>query len=438
MLLHDIYMADIENGDTLLSPKHVNPDGTLKTFDRVIANPPFSQNYTTNGMEHKERFHILMPESGKKGDFMFVQHMISVLKDNGKMAVIMPHGVLFRGGKEKEMREWLLNNGLLEAIIGLPEGLFYGTSIPACILVINKDGITTRKSVLFINADREYFTRANQNTLRPEDIEKISHVYHKRIELNKYSRIVILDEIKQQDYNLSIRRYVDNSPDREPQDINAHLNGGIPLSELKTLSGYFANYPGTKEILFEAYKPKYLKFSQIISNVDSIKSVIETAASVVSIHNEYKVKLKNWWEINLQAIRHIDSQRAIYDLYRKLQKTLIETLMPLNILNEFQIRGALANFWFNDMVLNDLKSVAANGFSYKLNSPDTERLTLVRWEKCLIQAFEVHLIQYREDFITKIKNLYTKYAVTIRQLETRYDNDKKILNQFLSELGYVD
>ena len=185
MLFHGIMDAQIENGDTLNEPKHLE-GAELRRFDLVIANPPFSQNYSTDGMKFKDRYQFWMPTKGK-ADFMFVQHMLSSLKSRGRMAVIMPHGVLFRGGEERKMREWMITRGFLEAIIGLPPALFYGTGIPASILILNRADADKRKKVLFINADREYKEGKVQNILRSEDIEKIGYVYHHRSELPGYS-----------------------------------------------------------------------------------------------------------------------------------------------------------------------------------------------------------------------------------------------------------
>jgi len=241
MILHGVYSSDIRQGDTLMEPQHIGKNAELKVFDRVIANPPFSQNYTRKGMKYDSRFHTFMPESGKKADLMFVQHMIASLKADGKMAVVMPHGVLFRGGEEKNARQKIIQKGELEAVIGLPPGLFYGTGIPACVLVINKDGAKDRNSVLFINADREYKEGKNQNSLRPEDIEKITHVYRNKLDVDKYSRNVPTTELEAEGYNLNIRRYVDNSPSPEPHDVRAHLNGGVPVAEIDGKCGSESN-----------------------------------------------------------------------------------------------------------------------------------------------------------------------------------------------------
>jgi type I restriction enzyme M protein len=253
MILHGIRNADIRQGDTIKEPQHLDKNGEIRRFHRVIANPPFSQNYTANGMLFKERFHTLMPENGKKADLMFVQHMVASLRGDGKMAVVMPHGVLFRGGEEKACRQRFIKDGILEAVIGLPAGLFYGTGIPACVLVMNRDGASSRKSALFINADREYREGKNQNSLRAEDIEKITHVYRQRLAVDKYSREVPYAELEREDFNLNIRRYVDNSPPPEPHDVRAHLHGGIPVREIDQLAGYFDNYAGVRELLFTSF-----------------------------------------------------------------------------------------------------------------------------------------------------------------------------------------
>ncbi len=394
MLLHGIYTAKIHNDDTLKTPRHLEADGRLQCFDRIIANPPFSQNYSKNGMEYKDRFQVFMPEGGKKGDFMFVQHMISVLKSDGKMAVIMPHGVLFRGGEEKTARKWILEKGWLEAVIGLPGGLFYGTGIPASVLVINKlrPGFS-RPQVLFINADREYKEGKNQNKLRPEDIEKISYVYRNKLEEPHYSRLVTLEELEAEEYNLNIRRYVDNAPPPEPHDVKAHLNGGIPEAEVEALHNYFKNYAGTKEMLFRALRPGYLQFTPGYTDKEHIKERIETSQGVTDKHNAYQTTLQQWWNKHLPAIKAINNQKAVFDLYRKLLAEICTTLLPLGILDQFKVRGAFASFWNDETILSDLKSVAASGWGANL-IPDEEILRSQFAD--LLEKHEQNLNQFAE------------------------------------------
>ncbi len=220
--------------------------GELERFDRVIANPPFSQNYSRTNMEFPERFRWgWCPTTGKKGDLMFAQHMLAVCKPRGMVATVMPHGVLFRGGAEKEIRKKWLEQDLIEAVIGLPPNLFYGAGIPACILVMrpnltgkfpNPNKPEARRGrVLFINADAEFHAGRAQDYLRPEHIEKIASTFERYEHVPAFARRVPFDEIADaaNDFNLNIRRYVDNSPPPEPQDVRAHLVGGVPVAEIE-------------------------------------------------------------------------------------------------------------------------------------------------------------------------------------------------------------
>lgn len=369
MLFHNILDAQIENGDTLMEPKHVE-GGELKRFDIVIANPPFSQNYSTDGMKFKERYRFWMPTKSK-ADFMFVQHMFSTLKSTGRLAVIMPHGVLFRGGEERRMREWLIKDGFLEAIIGLPPALFYGTGIPACILVINRNTATSRKEVLFINADHEYKVGKVQNILRPEDIEKISYVYRNKRELEAYSRLVNHEELEAEDYNCNIRRYVDNSAPAEPHDVKAHLQGGIPVSEVEALQHFWDNYPGIRAQLFSSDREVYLMFTQIIKDKEAIKGFLDDADTIVSKHDTYMSALKLWWDEHQPQLEALPTERNVYDLYHAFSATITSKIGSLGILDEFKCRGAFAGFWSD--IFNDLRSVAASGWNAEL-IPDEEIL----------------------------------------------------------------
>ena len=235
LLLHGIPDADIRNADTLAEPLHTE-GGELMRFDRVITNPPFSLNYTKDGIPFPERFRYgWCPEGGKKADLMFVQHMISVLRPQGTVATVMPHGVLFRGGAEREIRKGLLDDDLLDAVIGLAPNLFYGTGIPACILVLRAKGAKPperRGKVLFINADAEFTAGRAQNFLLPEHVEKIVSAYHAFADIPGYATVVTHDELLANDVNLNIRRYADNAPPPEPHDVRAHLVGGIPKREV--------------------------------------------------------------------------------------------------------------------------------------------------------------------------------------------------------------
>ncbi len=235
MFLHGVFNADIRKGDTLGDPQHIE-NGELMRFDRVIANPPFS--LAAWGKEAADndgygRFPYGTPPKDS-GDLAFVQHMIASLNNDGMMGVVMPHGVLFRGSSEKEIRKGILNDDLLEAVIGLPAALFYGTGIPASLLIINKKKPAERKGkVLFINGELDYAEGKNQNSLRLEDIKKIVQTFEQYQDVKRYAKVVTLEDIVENDYNLNIRRYADTSPPSEIFDVRALLHGGVPVREVK-------------------------------------------------------------------------------------------------------------------------------------------------------------------------------------------------------------
>ncbi|RLJ20075.1 restriction endonuclease subunit S [bacterium endosymbiont of Escarpia laminata] len=396
MLLHGISHADIRQEDTIREPQHLAEDNELKRFDRVVANPPFSQNYIKNNLKFSGRFPVMMPEKGKKADLMFVQHMLSVLKHDGRLATVMPHGVLFRGGEEREARKYFIEHGYLEAIIGLPSNLFYGTGIPACILVMNKAGAADRNHVLFINADREYREGKAQNHLRPEDIDKIIYAYRNNEALPGYARPVSRAEIEAEEYNCNIRRYVDNAPPAEPQDVRAHLHGGVPKVEVESLSHYWDNYAQLKDDAFIDRDETYLEFALLrTDDVQGCTSVPEGKTpggtkrdiadfvaghqGVTSRHEQFMQTLEVWWQENLPIVEALapvaENQegrpRNVYVMRSRLLTSIEESLTEQNLLTPFQVRGAFANYV--DWLKADFKSIAASGWGPEL-IPDEDIL----------------------------------------------------------------
>lgn len=369
LILHNITRFTIENGDTLEDPQ-ILESGQIRKFDRVLANPPFSQNYSRASVKFTSRFREWCPETGKKADLMFVQHMLASLKTDGHMATIMPHGVLFRGGKEKLIRELFINDDVIEAIISLPPGLFYGTGIPACVLVCNKSKPDAmRNKVLFINADREYAEGKNQNKLRPEDIEKIDYVFTHKRELPKYSRLVDKDEIvNTHDYNLNIRRYVDNTPDPEPEDVQAHLIGGVPESEVNALGADFGKFGVKPTSLFRPERPGYLAFVDAINSKPSIKTVIEADAALRATVSKHQDTLEVWWSIARDDFAQLENSRnggkKMPDVRHELMVSLKGQLVPLGVLDEFKSAGVFVNWW--QQIRYDLKTIVSIGWHHSL------------------------------------------------------------------------
>ena len=371
MIFHNIRNARIELGDTLLTPKLVNA-GTLNQYDIVVANPPFSQNYTTANMQFKERFQNWMSKK-KQADFMFVQHMISVLKNNGRMAVVMPHGVLFRGGEEQKMRERLIGGTtnspcILECVIGLPQGLFYGTGIPASLLIINKAGANDRQGVFFINADREYKEGKNQNTLRPEDIEKISFVYHNKIEIEGYSRLVTKETLKEEAYNCNIRRYVDNSEAPTPQDVKAHLNGGIPQNEIDSLKKMFDCYGELQKHIFKDSEDNYADFVDEVKDKNDIKNIIFSSEGKNMVMSNYSDAVDAFWKNSSDDLENLH-RGSIFDFNNNLTERFVSELTKQNVLDKYQVRGSFAHF--SDTLSSDFRSVQSSGWTAEL-IPDDE------------------------------------------------------------------
>jgi len=365
MILHNITRFTIENGDTLENPL-ILENGQIRKFDRVLANPPFSQNYSRANMEFASRFREWCPETGKKADLMFVQHMVASLKPKGHMATIMPHGVLFRGGKEKLIREIFINDDFIEAIISLPPGLFYGTGIPACVLVMNKNKPEEmREKILFINADREYAEGKAQNKLRPEDIEKIDFVFTHKRELPKYSRLVNKQEIvDKHEYNLNIRRYVDNTPDPEPEDVQAHLIGGIPADEVADLGEDFRRFGVEADSLFQPDRPDYLAFREEIDEKPAIKKALEADPALQQVLTRHHEALEAWWAVARDDFAKLRDGMKLPEVRHELLTTLKNKLIPLGVLDEFKSAGVFVNWW--QQIRYDLKTIVSTGWHHTL------------------------------------------------------------------------
>ena len=376
MILHNLKSAQIELGDTLEEPLHTR-EGRIRRFDRVLTNPPFSQNYSRAGMAYASRFEVFMPESGKKADLMFVQHMVASLKETGVMATVMPHGVLFRGGQERAYREKLVASGRLEAVVSLPPSLFYGTGIPACLLVVSKNKPEELKNkVLFINADREYAEGKNQNKLRPEDIEKIDFVFTHKRDVPKYARLVGREEIERNDYNLNIRRYVDNTPDPEPEDVRAHLVGGVPKAEVEAGRHQLEKFGFDPLHVFQERDADYYDIREGFGEPEVLGRRVEEDEAVRATYARMADRLEAWWQEAREDFARLAppeasapetsangqarEQARLPDVRASLLRSLKATMAEEPVLDGFQVGGVFANWW--DAIKYDLKTILASGW----------------------------------------------------------------------------
>jgi type I restriction enzyme M protein len=312
MFLHGVLSADIRKGDTLRDPQHTQ-HGELMTFDRVIANPPFSLKKWGKDEADNDaygRFPYGTPPKDA-GDLAFVQHMIASTNAEGMAGIVMPHGVLFRGSSEKAVRQGMLQDDLLEAVVGLPSGLFYGTGIPACLLIINKKKPKARKNkVLFINSELEFEEGKNQNKLREQDIAKIVEVFESFTEIKRYSKVVDISEIEENDFNLNIRRYADTSPPPEIFDVHAILHGGIPVREVEDtyiqeeiLTGFDVSAVFVKRA-HQPDKEGYYDFRKSIKTKEQISELMGDASS------EAIKQLEHWWDKYKVSLHELDGQVA--------------------------------------------------------------------------------------------------------------------------------
>ncbi|MDF2257640.1 type I restriction-modification system subunit M [Streptantibioticus ferralitis] len=367
MVLHGIREFDLHHGDTLTEPLHLTPAGRLRTFTKVLSNPPFSLNYDAELVELADGKHGwrmkwgATPENGKKADLMFVQHMISVLEARGVAATVMPHGVLFRSGKERDIRFKLLEDDCIEAVIGLGPNLFYGTGIPACILVLRpphrKRG-PREKYVLFINADRDFRAARNQNELGPEHVEKIATVFRHWRQQPGYSRAVSVKELLAADANLNIRRWVDNSPPAEPQDVRAHLYGGVPKAEIEAKAKLFEAYGVDASALFAPRDgdPEYVDFLPEGPETMAARVPELAAAKEAELRETYE----KWWADQAAHFTALADNHRLMDLREHLVSGFTEAVGSTGVLDEYTSAGIMADWW--TVTRYDLKALAAGGY----------------------------------------------------------------------------
>jgi type I restriction enzyme M protein len=392
LLLHGIPDAKIENDDTLANPKHAR-DGQLDLFDRVLSNPPFSLTYSSDGMRFSNRFRWgWTPESGKKADLMFVQHMVAVLKGNGVAATVMPHGVLFRSGAECDIRTALLNDDVVEAVIGLPPNLFYGTGIPACVLVLRAPSSKSTDragKVLFINADHEFVAGRAQNYLLPEHIEKIVYAYRAFADIPGYARVVSRDELRDNNDNLNIRRYADNAPPPEPDDVRAHLSGGVPRAEVADRADLFAAHGFTTEAVFVDRDEACYDFANGVDR-QALAALVTDHAGVRARETELATAHLAWWDEHRKLVIELPATKRLMAARTELIESFTTALLPIGLLDRFQIAGVIVRWW--DANQYDLRTLAAHGFGGVIDGWVTTISTALEDERSKVDPLEHRLV----------------------------------------------
>ncbi len=360
MILHNNATAKIWKGNTLTDPQWKDANGQLKTFDFAVANPPFSNKNWTNGINPQEdefnRFTWGIPPE-KNGDYTFLLHIIKSLKSTGKGAVILPHGVLFRGNAEARIRENLIKQGYIKGIIGLPANLFYGTGIPACIIVIDKEYASSRNGIFMVDASKGFIKDGNKNRLRSQDIHKIVDVFTKQLEQPRYSRMVPLSEIAANDYNLNIPRYIDSSEPEDLHDLSAHLQGGIPNRDIDALERYWQVFPSIRTHLFTPAREGY---STALVKASEVKSTILNDPEFKKFKEQSLVPFAAWTErANLKAIGQGELPKAIV---HRISEDLLESYNQSALLSQYDIYQILMDYWA-DVMQDDVYVLVQDGWT---------------------------------------------------------------------------
>ena len=365
MILHSHETAELWQGNTLAAPYFTNGADSLKTFDFAVANPHFSAKAWSSGLDPAndayKRFKFGIPPA-KNGDYAFLLHLITSLKSMGKGAIILPHGVLFRGNKEADIRKKLIQRGLIKGIIGLPANLFYGTGIPACILVIDKEHASTRTGIFMIDASKGFLKDGNKNRLRAQDIHKIVDVFTKQTELPRYSRMVPVAEIASpaNDYNLNIPRYIDSSEPEDLHDLDAHLHGGIPNRDIDALDTYWSIFPSLRHDLFVGNGRA--GYSEARFETQQVKASILSHSEFSAYQQRAAAVFDAWRTAHEPALKALETGTNPKNIIRTLSEDLLVCFADLPLLNRYDVYQRLMDYW-DEVMQDDVYLIATDGWT---------------------------------------------------------------------------
>ncbi len=364
MILHDFPTANILSGNTLAAPKFKDGE-KLRTYDYVVANPPFSDKSWITGLtpanDPYQRFAWGEPPA-KQGDYAYLLHIIRSMKSTGKAACILPHGVLFRGSAEAVIRQQLVRSGILKGIIGLPANLFYGTGIPACILVLDKENAAARKGVFMIDASKGFIKDGNKNRLREQDIHRIVDTFTRQDDSDpRFARMVPISEIAdpKNDFNLNLPRYIDSTEPEDIQDIDGHLRGGIPERDLDALGAYWKVLPGVRRVLFEsAGRPGY---ARLRLELPQVKAAIFNHAEFVAFQQRANGIFANWRKATNPLLTSFDKGGHPKALIETIAEGLLAAFRQAPLLDAYDIYQHLMDYWAETMQ-DDAYLIAADGW----------------------------------------------------------------------------
>ena len=434
MILHGNETAQLWSGNTLTDPYFKDADTRLKTFDFAVANPPFSDKAWTNGLDPENDIYGRFDGYGipptKNGDYAFLLHFIASLKSTaGKGAIILPHGVLFRGNREADIRRNLIQRGFIKGIIGLPANLFYGTGIPACILVIDKENARVRKGIFMIDASKGFLKEGNKNRLRAQDIHKIVSVFNDQIEVDRYSRMVPLAEISDpaNDYNLNIPRYIDSSEPEDLHDLDAHLNGGIPDRDIEALDDYWEVFPTLRDALFEGNgRPGY---SDPLVEAHEVRTTILTHSEFQSYQQRVDTVFEGWRAAHEDFMSGLGSDTVPREVIRTLSEDLLNRFDDLPLLDRYDVYQQLMDYW-DETMQDDVYLIAAEGW-VEASKPRDPHQDIKETSDLVVQRKK-----YKMDLIPPaliVARYFADEQDTIEMLQTKQATAEGELAEFIEE-----
>lgn len=419
MILHNNPAAVIKRENTLANPLFLDANNQLKTFDFVVANPPFSYKSWTNGVDTVHdifgRFKDYGIPPAKNGDYAFLLHIIHSLKSAGKGACILPHGVLFRGNTEAEIRTNIIRRGYIKGIIGLPANLFYGTGIPACIIVLNKENADNRKGIFMIDGSKGFVKDGNKNRLRYQDIHKIVDVFNKQLEVPKYSRMVSVVEIEKNKFNLNIPRYIDSQEAEDIQDIEAHLKGDIPTQDVEDLHNYWSVYPTLKTTLFAESKRKGYSVLQIAQ--EEIKQTIFFHPEFTKYAQTVNATFAAWKDKNTVILKKLTVDAKPKELIQEISENILGLFGKTKLIDKYDIYQHLMAYW-SETMQDDAYLIAVNGWKAELEPVEGKKGEV----ECVLLPKYLVINRY---FVDEKK--------VIEELEVKRDNVSRELEELVEE-----
>jgi type I restriction enzyme M protein len=457
-ILHNKGTGEIKSGNTLSSPQYLDEFGELKKFDFIVMNPPFSDKAWTDGIKPSNDKYKRFDDYGippeKNGDYAWFLHVLKSLNQTGKAGIVMPHGVLFRGNSEETIRKKILAKKWIKGIVSLPANLFYGTGIPACIIIIDKENAESRTGIFMIDASSGYKKDGSKNRLREQDIEKIVRYFNGQIVEEGYSRFVTYKSIlEENDGNLNIPRYITKIDDTLPQNIAAHLNGGIPKTDIDSLEKLWTVAPELKSVLFSTIDTEHSIYKQAVASDDIEETIYQNAAIVSEKERELVVTFSSWRDEVQEILLSITAYTNPKALIRNISGKILAAYNGSRLLDKYDVYDCLLNYW-NEKLQDDVYAIKVSGYEAgreieyeyaKKKTKDENGETVSVDDTSKVKSFDGALIPreiiertyFAEEItaITALEEQCERLESELDEMREEESGDEGLLREVLSESG---